>query len=676
MRTEPEEFYMEFTEERRAFSEFVQKYFRDDINLILKMINIHIDENFKDQAVVWVGGSRSWNKSFECNFSKQGTTALEKNSIVPGNYDLFVLSTNKIVHESLVCYMANLFKSFTEHFERSYLSKTYKLTKQYGYVDVNTKKTGKCKLKFPKAKGSCVLFPCQSMMLSIKTNKASTNPSYKERRMSLRNPATTPTSPFGEAVSVYHSSDISSDEFEYPMIERNKLLIYFESFVVPDVNIRKIKEQMLFSYCYDKSEELQVNYLKPIGLLLFSEFITISRKEKGLNVDDFRKKLLLKTIDGLKNSPDQLITYEAYQQVLDMYFDIFGNSKYYDHFLVHELLKEMMYWSGIDIVTELEQYLVGYIRPVVNSFLRDFSMTLSNRYGSDAYIVLVGGDAMRRYDINIAKTSDFDTKLFIDPSILLGKGKRQQKQVLHDVIVEELSKFVTYLISAKDSFLPKGNKIIPINQSSNFAIKETLNIEENQFRLRFIEKNDALPVDLYSVDFRTALQVTYKNNIFEMYVDVPFLDIIITSNNSYPYSKVVSRDKSTIVPVASLDFLLSDLERTYTTPHLAAARYWNNKKNKDEERYRLLSKKKTPTFNDMDVDESDELDVVVAKQAWRYINSEANEELAAQYIKVFNEIVNENKKMGIIKHKVSFKNFVNDPDIDDIPVTDEPEMIE
>lgn len=56
MRTQPEEFYKSFMEDRKIFSTFMQTHIRPDVDDILQNINQYINNKYPAQVAVWVGG--------------------------------------------------------------------------------------------------------------------------------------------------------------------------------------------------------------------------------------------------------------------------------------------------------------------------------------------------------------------------------------------------------------------------------------------------------------------------------------------------------------------------------------------------------------------------------------------------------------------------------------------
>lgn len=642
LRTPPEQFFIEIMEERREFSRFM----RDEVEFIferlVQSINSFIEQKFQNQAVAWIGGSRSWNKALNCEYNVP-KSKFEENSILPGNYDVFILSPNEQIHKVIICELGRLIDIELETLS-NYMGEFYKFKTILGNIKY---KSNECSIKFPTSKESCTLFPCQSMMINIKSKKIPKD--YKGPQTS---------SPFSEDRSVLSQREALSDDFDYesnyPIIKKDKLLFYFESFVIPDINIKVFKDNLLTDFCKNTNSKLSNMYLNPVGLLLLSEFITTPRTHKGLNIDNFRKELLFKSLAYVNNTiPMSQIKYEAYKHILIIYDHIFKDSKYKNKFLIKEIIKKLILATQIDVYTDIEEALVNTIRPYVNSFLKNINFKLMSVYGDKAFLMLVGGDAMRRYDINISKTSDFDTKLYIreQSTKRRGRGKEQIKDDIHSLLIEEMSIFTTFLSSNHINILPSGQKIYNIVESDNFIVTSRILTPFNQFRLRYIKKSEDFPIDLYSIDFRTTINAQFQNANVELHVDIPFLDIVIIQDKNASIDQLISKSKSQIIPIASLNFLLKDLNNIYETPHLAAARYWNDKVTKDKYRFRILTEIKENNFGQKT---ASDLDVLIETD---FMNSVENVKLGKEYSTIFNELINKSTSNKI---KMGFEKLIDD----------------
>lgn len=661
MQTKPDEFYKSFTQERRIFSDFAQSHIRDNVDVILREINVYVNSMYPSQVAVWVGGSRSWNMTVNCNYNTMGLSTLEHSAIVPGNYDIFVMANDMKAHSDVLCKIKELISKYTEEFRSGPLGTKYQLYTKLGNIDK------KCNIEYPDTRGGCTLFPCQSIMLSIKS-KQYKRYTTRNSSQSDTSSSTTDSSPFTKTRSVFsqkefdeltgsHSSEeAGEDDTNLPKIVDYKLLLYVESFLLPNVNIEYFKQALLASNC--QGNELVIKYLNPMGLLMMSEFISVPRKHKGLNVDDYRKRLLMKAITSI----NAISQYEAYKRTLDAYYAIFGTSQYLDKYLMHTLLYQMMHFSNLDVDEQIEKSFIPMIRPYINSFLIDLELHCMDLYGNDVFFAIVGGDAMRRYDINISNTSDFDTKMFVNT-------KKNKGKDLENMLISKLSRFVTFLNRERSRILSSKEYTYNINDTEYFTVRTGLLTNEGQFRLRYIKKNASLPIDLFSLDYRTKVEVKYRNATIIMNVDIPFLDIAIISNGNaqkrYSKDDVVDIHKSRVVPIVTLDFLLNDLEKTYTMPTLAAARYWNNKIDKDTNRYRILQQIKYNGENDdrsMDIDHYDgKLDVVADEDIWQGIDDEQNKQKGEVYAKTFKDMMKNSKKY---KYMMRFTENKEDIDVE------------
>jgi len=676
MRTMPEEFYMEFMKERKGVSNFVETHFRTEFDTILKMVQAYISQNYQNKVIMWVGGSRSWNAAYNCWYGNITLSEIEKNSIVPGNYDIFLLSNDPQAHQSVLCLLTNLLENYISVFNQSKLESDYSLTKKFGNIKLSAKKdislsspveryTNKeCYINYPKDKGTCTLFPCQSIQLLIRSKSTGAK---KRKSKAIQS----------EEVNLFRESVSLIESGELPQIVKPKLLFYCESFVIPGMDINLFRKNLVFSSC--GTTDFQINYLNPKGLLFFSEFIKTPRREKGLNVDAFRKNLLVRTITATE-SP-----FIAYKMVLEEYLRLFESTTLLDKYLVGDLIQEMLKHAGIDMTTLIQTEFVKLMRPYVNSFLAVFSdeITKTFKKPKSMFLMLVGGDAMRRYDLNITNTSDFDTKFFVDPDYLqpakittrTAQEKLTKHKKLQRFVVEQMSQFVTFLIGNKDKILTTQD--IKLVNLADFNATYNFFSGGLQFRLRLIDKNPDLPVELYSVDFRTEVQCQFVINgkVYRLpiSIDIPFLDIVITSNAGIERSTAIGESVSRVIPVASLDYILSDFEKTYTTPSLAASRYWNSKKQKDEYRYKILkgiqstqstqtSRSKTqitPPVEMMEIENgvySDILDVTAEPNVWKDFTSVTNIARKQIYTERFLDVIQYNRNAGTVKHKMSFYN--------------------
>lgn len=598
----PDQFHYNFIQERNEFSEFINGTINSDIEEVLTKFNHYIDSDFKDKAVMWVGGGRAWYNTITCLYSKYVPyfSDIEKSSIVAGNYDVFFLCNDKSIHQDLVCRLNELLDEVKSSFK---LHDMYKLSIDYRNMKV---KRGKlCSISDP-VDDMCTLFPCNSISLTLQSQLET------RRKAALKKDG-------------------------LPKVVDPKLLVYFETFVLLGVDVTDFRNTMLNKDC---SKLDGLNYLNPRGLYLFAEFIKVPRKEKGLNVDHYRKELLAKILKSENVSPQNI-----YRDLIDTYNRLFLNTTYYEKYFCTGLVRDLVDVTS-NVTNTLITGFVTQIRPYANALFSDLKTQLESLFGDDVFLVMVGGDAMRRYIDNITITSDFDTKLFINPSM----NKKLRKK-LEDFMIQYLSRFVALLINRRDSILNVG---YTLNISEDLAFGYSTGTGSNQFRLRYLENSADFPINLFSIDFDNIVSINYKGNIYNSHFTVPFIDIAMQDNVlSLKEMDVVSTGNNDI-PIASLGYILKDLETTYTSRTDASRRYWNNKFHKDVLRYTALKRVQTgEAISEVDMTINDKTNLEYSRE----------EEVAGNnYSVYFSSKMRSERKKGILKHKIRFS--------EDIPVED------
>lgn len=608
------EYYKDVINERLNFSMFVKKNFKKNIESDI-LIPLNNFVKTQDSVAVWIGGSQSWENIFNCNINEISEDILSKSSITAGNYDIFILANNKEAYNKTSCFLNDLIVKYKEVFdESSHISPNYTLTYKSDFIK---KKNSICIPNVDELNDeTCVLFPCQASQLTIKSKQTSQN-----------------------------------DNIHFKI--KNKLLIYFEAYYLENININMLKT-MINSYCRLSIKDNNIPYLTEYGLIMFSEFIIYKRIEKGLNVDKYRKELLLKHLSSYIKLND------LYFIVLDYYIGIFKNSKEYNKYIVQNIILNIFKYSNFDIVKNIEERIIDVIRPFINRFIFNFSQNIEQEF-KNAFFCLIGGDAMRRYDYNITKTSDYDTKLFVP----LNYNKGKSKELLHKFIIDKMSYFISYLITNKKDILP-NLQFEHYYTYKDITIKIVYNLytfDNSQFRLRFIQKHKEFKIDLYSIDYRTIANVfvihnTTKQEIkYNINIDIPIFDLVIVILDKNLLYENQSIDEilnhNNIINIASLDFLLNDLITTYTKRD-PSNRYFNDKNDKDKYRFNLLNNIKQ---FDMDVELNSNviLNKMIDNNIYEHYNNDLVKILQKKYINWFNKIFLDNKSNDIIKHKMSFK---------------------
>lgn len=415
------------------------------------------------------------------------------------------------------------------------------------------------------------------------------------------------------------------------------------------VNIEPVQ---LFPALYKRKMLNRLNY---IGLITFSLLNTSKAEtkiepESGINVDNIRQKLFidkfqnltLNEFDDLKkelaviyeriyksNAMDSYI-YESHKnlmivpilEIASSYYNML-NSKYlnYNFFFSDRIANvkyEIVYNYYNKFVDFIDRYFMVLFRPVVNAFVREINNELFEKHGIKLFIA--GGDSMRRYNYNSSFTADIDTKLHYanavsdktKPGVIQSKDEINKSinnivikhiVLLRNFFEENRTNILSEFISAKQ---PKqGFDVFQcLNEDSTIEVKIDILDDNLQFRTRKIDKNETMPVDLYSIDFRYTVKLTdYATpNTFRKNLNykrqVALLDIVLGDDKKFNNDDLNEEDG---VAFASKNFLLKDIETTYDNETMALGRISNGKVEKDKIRYTEIRDNSIPLFVDVNM---------------------------------------------------------------------------
>lgn len=370
---------------------------------------------------------------------------------------------------------------------------------------------------------------------------------------------------FDPCYSLHLRIKTQEEEINRINCEKGKTLIYFECITLPNKNLNKIKE-----FLFIQNEK--INYLNLYGLYLFSQLILNSRTvDKGYNIDYYRNIIIKRIIKD-----KQLNEKDVYKKLISYYNYLFKGTKNYKDYDMDNLIKTYIDINDPELISSYESILIEKLRIYVNSFIvNNVQDILSNsKYLGNTFIFECGGDAMRRYINAITQTNDFDFKLYYNDTI-------NNKDLKNDIITE-MCKFITFLYDKKHTIFKN------VISSTDFNCKlESLSSQSGQFRIRYIKKNDKLPVDLLSIDYRYKLNLTLDSVNYKVKMSLPFLDIVLQENTKNIKSYNVINETNRL-NVASSSFLYNDLISIYTEYTNAKIRFNNNKQNKDLIRFNAL----------------------------------------------------------------------------------------
>lgn len=649
MDIQPCELFNEEIRKRRDFASFV-----NSIEGLDSFVNTFVRSYSSNHIVSWIGGSRSWKRIHEQHFRNEPLDILTESAVLSaGNFDVFMIFDSKQL-------LMDKFKEIKRTIEIYVKELAVRLVDNYR---LEIKYVKGSNLKEDESLEMCALFPCKSIAVELtfvssskRKHSRNSNNNSNGVIISRSSSSTTNTSSLNSSSS---SSPSPNRQKHLPNVN-DKLLLYIEMSHLSHVNIP------LF-----RSELLDGNYLNPNGVLVFSQFIKSPRTDKGINVDVLRDYYIKRVVQQETNLSTLLY------RTADKYKEIFGNSqRYHKDFLDYLYMKAVYKLHEQEHHYDVEKYytfnVMETLRPMINSCVVLFSNVLKATYqDNQTLLLLVGGDAMRRYKDDITTTSDIDTKLYYDKHM-----KRTQKEQLTNLILAFMSLFVTvlnfsYEVNLDDFYKLESNQskspytiFLPkLNQyTTNHAIDHTINKTRdiNHFRVRYIEESCEFPVDLFSIDLSIPVIVRIHKNTpqqqeFRSHITVPVFDMVLQKNDGSVNtidSIHNNNQQQSVVPVASLHFLKKDLDNTYSNVKKTRMRFNNDKVEKDKKRldelYQLDQTDYSPTldrlFEDKDVVLDNRNDIR------RLIKRDAT-----VYLKKLKGVISKNHKRQVLKHKIPFR---------------------
>ena len=380
-----------------------------------------------------------------------------------------------------------------------------------------------------------------------------------------------------------------------------------------EINFRDINDEYLV-YNIDQLTLPGSKYLNVYGLYLFNQFakIKIFLKRDRYNVFKIRELIYNKLI--LINEYKCDTTFK----ILDIYTKLFKDFNIPNQYLYNELQK-LALTSNPDIelyINDMEMKIIECLRPYINQtiyainndikelqFFHTFQKnSVPNIKGEDySGIFIVGGDAIRRYDIDASVTKDIDSKIYMPAEIDIDTNIKNYNTI-NKCISSNLFKLASFLICNKEAiFAPITVDIIKEFEASeyyryNCKTSFKLNSEDPNFlnfRFRQLPKSK-FPVDLYSLDYRCVIdfefsfasspEIIYK---YSHNYDIAFIDVVleISQDNNYDKYAVLSNN----LPISSLEFLIHDLIKTYNNDTSSLMRFISGKSGKDYVRFKVLT---------------------------------------------------------------------------------------
>ena len=308
--------------------------------------------------------------------------------------------------------------------------------------------------------------------------------------------------------------------------------------------------------------------------------------------------------------------------------------------------------------------LMERLRPFLNTTIPDIN-SYFNKLGlfpNKAFIFVAGGDSMRRYQGDISKTSDIDTKCFY-----ISKNNDDKKTILN-IVIQRLFMMVTLLNAVNKNIFSRDPEFefesqlsytyeqMPISVNIKIPyIREGM----NQYRLRYILKSQTFPVDLLSIDYRTTLrlQITigpHKLQITRPYnvaiLDVPLIPKITMPDFESCVNITSIANRNFPVYVANLPFLIDDIEHMYTDRNMTASRISGGKRDKDKKRIEDLKILQTSNTYNSEFDRT--IDFSVGSDVQKAIVANNVEE---KYKTGSDAFIKALEKKSIKKHQTHFE---------------------
>lgn len=540
-------------DDKESINSLIKEIFLDKINKLLS-------PSSSNKYINWIGGSRSWNNYYikttgdekMINISKEEKTALLKN-----DWNIYYILKNMKNIEDLTIKIEDLIDIFV----KEVLNKTIKIDgcKFFYYKTDNLDLDNKT-------------FPSNQFTIYLDYSKARTI-KKKQRTANAMTILTLDIYCFG-------------DNFDMIDFKNNYI---------------------------STNDDDNLNYLNENGLFLFNRFISNMRKDKGINIDELRKTIFWNIYKGDKA---QLFfnNMTLYKTIWTKYNNCYGNK--YNNIYNENTEKKLIFDTLLTnnnikkFYDDFQANIIELLRKYINSCIKYINDKIINEdpiFKEKAFVFIIGGDAFRRYNIgNITK--DIDIKLYYK---LLNKTDLTKLKL---AIINCLSKFISkcsinryeYMYNhynydkTINNYYMNGNKNIFVN---------IINDNNLQYRLRHIEKNDYLPVDLFSVDYRTVFN---HNDIFEyrnanndiirepidikMNIDIPILDVVLQELNNDDFNKIkemLGNNLKLSIPYATKAFLIYDIDKTYNNEKNTLLRIMNSKNVKDSIRINELRENKT-----------------------------------------------------------------------------------
>lgn len=640
--------YQNTMDKRSQFATFVDTnipQLKEDVSKLL--MNLNRTEN----TVAWIGGSRSWKKLYDTHSRTIKKSALITSAAgTAGNYDLFVLYSDSNNFQNLFDAITSEVKAIHKNLIAS-IGDAYEITIKYP--------------KGKKMKGEmCAIFPCVSIAVEL------TSRPVGRRRTTTTN-----------------------------LTLENKLLLYVEVGLYSRIDVILVRKRLL----------TPTYHLNAIGLFLFSQFILSPRRDKDINVEMYRDLFIqqLMAKSNVTLSTTLFETAKTYTEIFQHYMNQSVLS-HHDVFVNDLYIKASFTWYEQEKKFKINEYYTFIIsetvRPMIQTGVALISKVLKHHYDSfKAHIFLVGGDAMRRYIPSAVQTNDFDTKIMYSKNdakllelcisclvllttmlehayyldlndwytlgferdgskfeILIPKLKaRVSREETNDI--DSLFDNMNLDSPSRMSMSSTDDSVITMPTTTSTSATKSINIDNGSnkyytFRPRVIDQSEFLPVDLLSIDMNIPIVVRIRGmGDISWKLTIPIFDMVLQKDESPNPTFDVREYNTTLLPIASPEFLIKDLEKTYNNETLAKMRFFNAKKEKDIKRLTSLRDSKNTYDSRLDsvIFFNKTLLASETGQMWNHIKDRS--EMFRNKLKT---VMCSNKRKGYVKHKLAFSKSI------------------
>ena len=540
----------------------------------------------------FIAGSAGWNNLFKTHYDNDLLSEYEKSAIHITSYDLYYFINNKNYQEEVYNLLRETSNRILVQLNSNLSTKNYSANIRLSFEikDIDFEKY----VIFPSKRIAIKLEYIQDVPPRRGNVKNAPAKPRNVKKTSTPAPAPAPAPAHTSAPVTTRSGRVSKPKPLQGGGSKTKTIFSLDLCYNNDSNsdgiITNISNNLIMI-----NQENGLNYLNLYGTYIFIELYKKNTFLQNKGYNHFKVREYVFNSHILKDDTKSNILFN----IAMIYYNTFFSTYLYNKDIFKTLLK--LYMTSIPemdmFINTMEANIIEIFRPYINQLILNINRILQSEH-EKLGIFIAGGDATRRYKNDISITKDIDTKIYIP------KDLEYEKQFIETNVIDELIKLCSYLINNRLSLLNIDDFPYDLNKetrdryyeySARFIINEVDGDDLLNFRFRQIFKGN-FPVDLLSLDYRCKIIFTVKHiktqKIFEFQYkyDIAFLDVVLEVLNGYDNYYEKYSVLSNNLPVCGLDFLLKDLQNTYTSETSSLLRFLGSKNHKDYNRYIELNK--------------------------------------------------------------------------------------